>query len=290
MVSTERGFVFCGVPERPHICAMYNLHSIAEACRVPGGIKQIQFADPNDLTEQPTWNIGTSTELSFKPGKAAISMVPDQRSARLDGDHETGNVAGDFFSYRFECRVKSIRATVESLRAKIVGRRIHLVATYQDGVRRLVPYMRLAINDQSGTRRFDKQGYLITGTTRLLMPGPDVAGNITATEPPVGGGGTTPPVTGAGAEIITITTTESTYAYLLESGKWLVGWELRSSSAQTVSVGYTSGGEELGGPVSLSPLQAFVGQGNMIPTFDDTNIYFSGLVGNNTIKLWVLTA
>lgn len=269
---------------------MFSLHSVARACRVPGGVKALEFADPNDLVTQPTWNIGQSTELDFKPGKSAIYIETDYRTTRLNGDHDVSNQAGDFFSYKLDGRVRSIRATVESLRAKIIGRRIHCIATYMDDVRRLVPYMRLAIGDDSGTRRNDKQGYNIQGTTRLLMPGPDVGGNITVTEPPVGGGGTTPPVVGAGAQIVTITTNEPNYAYLLEAGNWLVGWELRSTTAQAPSLGYTAGGTELGGPIPLEPLQTWVGQGNMIPTFDDTNIYFSGLAGTNTIKLWILAA
>jgi hypothetical protein len=268
---------------------MFTLHSIAEACRVPGGLKSLEFADPNDLVVQPTWNIGSTTDLQFKPGKAAIYIKADPRTSSLAGNHDTANIAGDFFTYRVDARVRTIRATVESLRGKILNRRIHLVATYQDGVRRLVPYIRLNIDDNSGTRRNDKQGYSISGTTRLLMPGPDIAGNITTVPPPIGGGGGTDPV-GGGVQIVTIPVTASTATYLLESGKWLVGWEVRSTSAQTVSLGLTAGGTELGGPVSLSALEAWVGQGNSMPTFDDANIYFSGLAGTNTIKLWILSA
>ena len=64
-------------------------------------------------------------------------------------------------------------------------------------------------------------------------------------------------------------------------------WELTGSDAQTVVLGSTPGGEELGGPVDLTALQTWVGTGNVLPSTGYT-IYFSGLTGNNTIKLWLL--
>jgi hypothetical protein len=255
---------------------------------VSGGIKSLTLVDPNDLAVQPAWNIAQTTDLQFKPGASAFMLEQEVKSGRIQSDHDTTNAAGDFFTYNLEARVRTIRATMESFRAKILNRRIHIIGTYQNDTRRLLPYTRLAISDDSGARRGDNQGYLIRGLSSILMPGPDVRGNITIVDPPTGGGGGTPPVTGAGVQIVTISATTSTATYLIEAGKWLVGWEVRSSSAQSPALGLTASGNELGGPVDLTPLQVWVGQGNAIPTYDATNIYFSGLVGNNTIKLWIL--
>ncbi|MBL7780676.1 MAG: hypothetical protein JNM22_05615 [Saprospiraceae bacterium] len=268
---------------------MFELHSIERACeRVPGGLKRIDLIDPRDLATPAAWNVSMSLDsLDFLPGKSAYSFEKDILSGRLEGDHDTGSIAGDYFAYKLSASVRAIRPTMESLRAKVRNRRIHLVATYQDDLKRLVPYMRLAIRDDSGTTWSDKQGYQIVGNTRLIMPGPGIGGNIETAPGESGGDGGTTPTTGV--EPVVISTSESTYTYTIPVGKWLVGWELRSDDDQSgVSLGLTSGGTELGGPVDLAALQSWAGNANMIPTFTSTPIYFSGLTGTNTIKLWLL--
>lgn len=90
----------------------------------------------------------------------------------------------------------------------------------------------------------------------------------------------------AGATVFEDTTAASTYSYPL-AGKWLVGWELSSASAQTPKLGITPGGDELGS-VELSAGGIWVGQGNMVTTLSAQTLYFSGLAGTNTIKLWLL--
>ncbi len=242
-----------------------------------------------DLATQPSWNIAQDAgELDFLPGKSAYYFTQDPRSARLEGDPDVSNSSGDFFTYRLQATMRAIRPTVESLRAKLMNRRVHVIGTYQDNVQRFVPYMRISIKDDSGARRADKQGYTLTGATRLIMPGPGVGGNIAVVPPPTGGEALI--LTPGSAATVNITTTSSSYSHLLTAGQWLIGWEVRSTSNQTVSAGITGGGTELGGPIYLSTPQIWVGQGNMVPTFSDINIYFSGLTGTNTIKLWILTA
>lgn len=267
---------------------MFELHSVERACRVQGGMKNIKIVDPNDLATQPSWNVAQDAgELDFLPGKEAYLFEQDVRTGRLQTSHDVSAPAGDFFSYRLEARMRAIRPTVESLRAKLLNRRVHVVVTYMDNLQRLLPYCRLSINDDSGARRADFQGYILNGVTRLLMPAPGVGGNIATVPPPVGEP-ETPVTTGAGAEIVTITTEDDTYTYTIPENKWLVGWEVRSDSAQTVHLGTTGGGNELGGPVSIGAGESWVGQGNMLPTYTSINIYFSGLQGENQIKLWLL--
>jgi hypothetical protein len=169
-----------------------------------------------------------------------------------------------------------------------MGRRIHVITTYYDGLQRFLPYMRLWAKDDSGNVFTDKQGYSFQGVTKLIMPGPGVGGNIAEIAPPVSG--ETPVLTPGAVAISEATVTSSTYVHTLAAGQWLMGWELRSSVAQEVSVGTTAGGSELGGPVALSALQWWVGQGNDVPSEGGINIHFTGLSGTNTIKIWLATA
>lgn len=266
---------------------MIPLHSVARDCKVQGGLRTLTLVDPSDLATQPTWNVGATVDFDFIPGRAAYYLEQDLRSGRVRSDTDIGAQAGDFITYRLEAQVRSIRATVESLRAKLHNRRVHVVATYTNGVNRLLPYMRLAFGDDSGQRRSNYQGYNITGTTRLQLPGPGIGGNIETVAPPTGGGGGTAPG-GTGVELVTITTTSTQQSYTIPAGRWLVGWELQGSADQTVSVGLVAGSEDLGGPVELVALQSWAGAGNMIPSFNPTNIYFTGLTGTNTIKIWLL--
>lgn len=266
---------------------MFELHAIERACqRVPGSLKKISIVDPADLATPAKWNVSQSLDnLDFLPGKSAYIFEKDLLSGRLEGETDTGSIAGDFFNYRLTATVRAIRPTVESFRAKLVNRRVHIVATYQDDLQRLVPYMRLSARDDSGAQWGDRQGYTFNGSGRLLMPGPGIGGNI---EEGGTGGGSDPTPAPGGVDPIVIATTGSTYTYLIQPGKWLVGIELRSDTDQTVSVGLTPGGDEFGGTMDMVALQPWTIQGNSIPTFNSTNIYFSGLAGSNTIKLWLL--
>lgn len=265
---------------------MFELHSVERACaRVPGGLKSIKLIDPNDLETKPAWNVSASAgSLDFLPGKAAYTLEPDKLVARLECETIITSAAGDFNEYRLTAGIRAIRPTVESLIAKLMNRRVHVVVTYRDDLQRFLPYMRLSSRNDSGNVYTDKQGYNFTGVTRLIMPGPGVGGNIAEVAPPVTDGGTD--TTGA-VTVTETTTTEPIYTTLIPAGKWLLGWEIRSDEDQTVSAGLTSGGNELDGPVDVAALQWWIGQGNDMPTSTSYNIYFSGLTGTNTIKIWL---
>jgi hypothetical protein len=270
---------------------MFELHTIERACaRVPGSLKKIALIDPRDLAAPAVWNVSQSLDaLEFLPGKSAYGFEKDLLSGRLVGSTEVGNRAGDFTAYKLTASIRAIRPTVESLRSKLMNRRIHVVATYQDDLQRLLPFIRLYATDDSGDSWNAKQGYQFEGVTRIITPGPGIGGNV-ETAPGEGGGGEgggTTPGTGI-VEPVVITTSASTYTYTIPEGKWLVGWEMRSGSAQSVSLGLSPLGAELGGPVDLAILQPWAGNANMIPTFSDTPIYFSGMAGTNTIQLWLL--
>ncbi len=85
-----------------------------------------------------------------------------------------------------------------------------------------------------------------------------------------------------------IVTESSSYAFIIPTNKWLVGWEIRGDSSQTVSVGWTVSGTELSEPTDLLANQPHVGSANSHSTNSSYTIYFSGMEGTNTIQLWLL--
>ena len=93
---------------------------------------------------------------------------------------------------------------------------------------------------------------------------------------------------GGAASIVTITTEEATYDYDVESGKFLIAWELTGDTDQTASLGTTALGSELGGPQVLPANTTWVNAGANLPSTPAQTIYFSGLTGTNVIKLWLL--
>lgn len=264
-----------------------TLHAVTKACQKPApGLKAIAIIEPTDLSAQPVWYLEPSiASLSFLPGKAAFSFDADRLTARLTDKTATNERHGDRFDYLLQAFVSGVRPEVEFLRAKIRNRRYHVVVTYQDDTMRFLPFMRLSADGDSGDRS-SKNGYSFTGTLRMHRPAP----YLEATFDIIGGPYVPPTLPGAGGSvtIVELTATDDTYTYNIASGAWLVGWEITGDENQSVSLGLTASGSELGGPVDMLSGQTWVGQGNMTPTNTSFNIYFSGLAGNNNIKLWLL--
>lgn len=265
-----------------------TLHAVTKACEKPAaGLKALALIEPTDLSAYPVWYLEPNIDaLQFLPGKAAFSFQADRLTARLTDKTNTGDRHGDRFDYLLQAFVSGIRPEVEFLRAKIRNRRYHVVATYQDDTMRFLPWMRISADGDSGDRT-QKNGYSFTGTMRMHRPAPylettfDVIGGPYV--PP-----TLPPSSAGGVTVVSLGVEDATYTYNIPAGRWLVGWEVISDTNQTASLGTTSLGAELGGPVDMLAGQVWVGQGNMTPTNTSYNIYFSGLSGANTIKLWLL--
>lgn len=266
---------------------MFELHAIERACqRVPGSLKRISLIDPADLASPATWNVSDDADpFTFLPDKSAYTFEKDLLSGRLEGDTDTGNAAGDFLTYRLTATIRAIRPTVEALRAKLMNRRVHVRVIYHDDLQRLLPFMRLWAKDDTGPAWNAQQGYTFTGVTRRLMPGPGLGGNIAT---PVDDDDDVPTPGPGGVTLVDISTTSSTWSYTIPVGKWLVGWEVKSNAAQEVSLGTTPGGNELDGPVWFAAGAVWVGDGNSLPTFTAHTVYFSGLAGTNSIRLWLL--
>jgi len=276
-------------PLRPHLRGMVPvLHVIERKCiRIPGSLKRLVLIDPDDLATQPDWHLVPNVEaLDFKPGKGAYEFELNRLTGRLSDNTNTGNDAGDFFEYTLEAKVRKVSIEFEYLRAKLRNRRLHVIGTYYDGTQRLVPNMRLTARGDSADKPSGTNGYIISGVGQLAFPAPYLDET-----PVVIGGPYNPPAPedlGSGVQIVAITATGSSYTYSIPAGKWLVGWEVRSTAAQTPLLGTTPGGSELGESLPLLALETWVGQGNMLPTWSSMNIYFSGLAGTNSIQLWLL--
>lgn len=251
------------------------------------GLSALSIIDPDDLTQQPVWFRNPSVaSLSFKSGKAAYNFEADRLTARLTDRTITSDRAGDRIEYLLQARVSGITPDIELFRAKMLNRRVHVAATYQSGGLRLLPYMRLSADGDSGDRS-NRNGYAFSGSLKLLKPAPFIGASFNVIDgpyiPPDGGSGS------GGVQVTNITTTSSTYTYQVPAGKLLAYVWLVSDEAQTPKLGLTAGGDELGGPYPLDADQyAIMGCGLLRPV-SATNIYFSGLSGTNTIEIWLLS-
>ena len=263
-----------------------ELHAIERVCtRTPGSLKRLVLIDPDDLASTPDWHIApTVGDLVFIGGKAAYIFQDDRLTARLE-DTTDDAPAGDFFQYTLTARLRTVRPEVEMLRAKLRNRRVHVVATYYNGEQRYIPYMRLRFRADSADRPGGRNGYQVTGLARLLKPAPFLNADIE-----VIGGPYVPPalVEPSDVNMVEVEVSSTGYNYEVPAGYWLVGWEVVGDTDQDVSLGTSGGGNELGGPITITAGQTWVGSGNMLPTFTPTTISFSGLEGTNTIRLWLL--
>jgi len=264
-----------------------TLHAIERSCtRVEGSLTQIILIDPDDLEELPDYFLIPNVEaLNFKSGKSAWAFGKDRLRGRLEDNTNTAEAGGDFFEYILTATVRNIRLDVEYLRMKLMNRRIHIVATYGDGLQRFLPYMRLSASGDSGERTASRNQYTFKGVARLDRPASLVDTELSGS---IGGGVPDP---GEGESLVTpvvITTTDPTYIYEVAAGKLVTAIWIRSDAAQTVQIGTSAGGNQLGGPGTFASNEPGLFGSNLLRPTTPTNIYFSGLVGNNTIEIWLL--
>lgn len=267
------------------------LHAIARVCNpVAGGLKQLLMIDPNDLSSQPVFYLVPNIEtLSFKPGKTALVLEHDRFSAMLESDTDVSNKQGDIFTYSLQATVKGIRLDVEYLRQKLMNRRIHMVAKYWDGTQQFLPYVRLRAKSESGKGVREKNQYTFTAQAQYATVAPLLQASLSVQT----GDGIiiTPPGTGSSVPAMaSITTSASSYTYTLPAGKLLVAIFVKSTAAQTIMIGKTSGGAEIAGPVAMASLTAELFGAASLRAESGTPIYFTGLAGTNTLEIWTLSA
>lgn len=264
---------------------MFEVHAINRLClRTLAGVRSLAVIDPNDLLTQPDWNTLPNIDaLEFKLDKGAYLFVPAIHSTRLEDDPDTSQAGGDIYNYKLTAFVRGIRTDMELFRALTRHRRLHVVATYHDGVQRCLPYMRLTLKSDTGAKSgADKIGYYLTGSATLNKPAPFLAGVFNI----VGGGGSTPT---SDVDIVTQTTSGSSFTYDIPAGKLLIAAYVSGSAAQDVNIGLTNGGDELGAAslTATAPTNEVNFDVTLYAT-GITTIFITGLSGSNTIKLWLL--
>lgn len=266
------------------------LHAVDEVCGTPlAGIRSMRLIDPDDLQAQPVWYFpGLVSDIVFKPGRAAYAFPLEGLKASLTDD-TLSDEQGDRYEYDLQGFTKGVTPSMELLRQKLRGRRVHLEFTYGDGQRRLLPNIRLKMRGKSGNRGGNRQGYDVSGRLQLSRPAPFSEATFPIIgppyEPPTGGGGS------GGSTIVTETTSGSTHTYNVPSGSLLVCIEVvAGGSSMFPSIGFSPGAGDIGGPVDLAAGMTWVCAGLQVPSAPSTPIYFSGLAGTNTIRLWLLNA
>ena len=259
-------------------------HSIENACApVAAGIWAVSFIDPQDLAVKPAWNVLPSIpDLQFKVGKAAYHFANNRLTARLLDKTDTRQRPGDFYEYTFQAQLTGITPTIEYLRAILRNRRVHLVVTFADTTKRFIPNVRLSADSDSGSSS-NKIGYSWSGSVQLLKPAPFLNGTFD-----IIGGPYVPPSTTSGVTMVTITTSASSYTYEVPADKLLAYIWVKSDEAQTVNIGTTDGGSELGGPTDIEADQAALFGSGLLRPEAPQNIFFTGLSGANTIEIWLL--
>lgn len=265
--------------------SQFDLHAIRKACNRPApGLSALVAIDPKDLVAQPNYFLLPSiSDIEFLPGKAAFAFGCDSFSARLTDKDIQNSASGDNIEYLLQGSRTGISPDIEWFRAKVRNRRIHFVATYQNGTSRFLPFMRLAFEGDSGNEQ-NRNGYNFSASNRLITPAPFFGGSFSV----VGGTPVVPPESGGGdLTTVVITTDADTYTYAVPTGKLMVAIVVRSTDAQTVTVGTSPGGMEFGGPVDMPATVGYTFNATFRP-FSTTNVYFAGLQGTNTIEIWYL--
>lgn len=220
--------------------------------------------------------------LDFSAGKSAYSFGLKQLSGRVSDKTPTSEEAGDYFDYVVECKLRNIHIDMETLRAKLRNRAFHVYVKYYDDSERIFPYMRLAAQGDSGDKPGTFQGYTLTGSLRSAFPAPYIGATPTINDglPPAGSD------SDAGEVLVDVVNTSAASAtYTLPAGALLAAVSIRSDQDQTVSVGLTANGEELGGPQDILADEGYT-FAQSFRAYSDTTLHFSGLSGSNSIEVW----
>lgn len=161
-----------------------ELHAIERPCyEASPALRLIVLIDPDDLVSQPSYFVVPNLEaLEFKPGKSAYAFHHEAFTGRLTDKVVKNNPAGDFFEYDLKATVRTVRPTVESLRLKLMNRRIHVVATYGDRFQRFVPMLRMNGDSDSGDRNSPNL-YAFSGFTQVTQPAPSLGVELGGEDP-----------------------------------------------------------------------------------------------------------
>lgn len=260
-----------------------TLLDIARYCTsAPGGLQDLGLIHPDD--------VDTITPLTFKPGKRMYLFQQDRFSGRLRTKQVRNSAQGDYREYSLTANVKGIRLDMDLLIQRLTNRNVHVLVSYFGGAQRLLLNVRITSDHDSGDRIGSKNGYSIEGFTQALDGvGASKLLDAALVLPTISTGGSDPdPGAGMDGTVVTLTTSDSTYSYTIPAGKLLTAIYLKSTAAQTPSIGLGPGTNEIMDAVPLASGQYGLAGNNSLYAATPTTIYFSGLTGTNTLKIWLL--
>jgi hypothetical protein len=88
--------------------------------------------------------------------------------------------------------------------------------------------------------------------------------------------------------MIEITTSAPNTSYTVPQGRLVTAIQVKSTANQTVNVGITNGGGEIAQDIPLLANQDMLTGNNALYADVTKTIYFTGLTGTNTIRIWLL--
>lgn len=264
------------------------LHDIARIChRTPGGLRDIGIIDPDDVDFMPDQQATANIEaITLKPGKRIFLFQQDRFSGQFDYRTATDTRPGDTVNCELKATVRGVALDRDFWIQKILNRRVHVLLTYQDGKQRLMRNARFTATHGSGARLTDRAGYTFSATSRLAKVPPLI--DETLTLPFICTGADTGPCDCIDTEMISITTTQSTYTYNVPQGRLLTAIRVRSTAAQVVKVGSAAEADDIIPATPTDANQAILGGNNALYAEVVTPLHFSGLAGTNTIHIWLL--
>lgn len=230
----------------------------------------------------------TIDDLVFKAGKSAVVIHHSIHSARLTDDTSVDSPGGDTFTYKLIAQLRVIRAEVERLRLALLNHRVHVVLTFRSKEKRIIPFMRLWLNSDTGAKLgVDRPGYVLNGTSKFASSSgggvPFIGDEFEV--PPTPTPPSAPEYDAAEVVVDPVSTSSATLTRSIPSGVLLMAVWLRSNAAQEISVGLSPGGDELGGPQFVAANQP-ISFAQAIRTTAATDVHISGMTGANSIEFW----
>ncbi len=253
-----------------------------------GGIKDLAIIDPDDIQSHgPQYLQPNISGITLKPGKVMYLFQQARLTGRFNYRTLNDSVAGDYITCELNAQVRGVALDRDWIVQKFMNRRIHAVVTYLNGTQRFVKNLRFTCAHDSGARRQDRVAYTFQATCRLPLPPPLIAAPLTLPYVCTGSEGSGP-CDCTETTMIEINTSAASTSYDVPQGRLVTAIQVRSTSAQTVNVGTTNGGGEIAQDIPLSANQDMLTGNNALYADVLKPIYFTGLQGTNTIRIWLL--
>jgi hypothetical protein len=158
------------------------LHDIERACGTAlGGLRSLAIIDPADLSSPVRQYFAPSVpEVALLTGKRSYSIAHTLTAGQYSERTNTATRAGDFYETSVNFSIKKIRFEVENLAEKLRNRRVHVLITDNEGLKKLCINMRLATETNSGGRLGERSGYQFTFSGRREKKNPILLGYVSS--------------------------------------------------------------------------------------------------------------